>query len=148
MADNQIWPNRKILIDIIQNLPFPHKGVVRWFRWRRLLSRSCWVRPGAAPAMRRAIASDRKTRGTASYRYQSQVRQSSNEEDLNSQRACTHRHQLRESSQTAHVSLEAFEDGGRHGNGPVRFRVLLLALFPQRSAGLEQPVNHEQLHKL
>lgn len=52
--------------------PLPHIRDVRLCLWRKLRSNSCCVRPGDAPAIIRAVASYKNTRGSADWKCQLQ----------------------------------------------------------------------------
>ena len=52
--------------------PLPHIRDVRLCLWRKLRSNSCSVRPGDAPAIIRAVASYKNTRGSADWKCQLQ----------------------------------------------------------------------------
>lgn len=125
--------------------------IIEDFAWRcrRLLSNSCWVGPGDAPAI---------TRHTASYRYmrdwpifgdrienkaQFYIKFSNKKKSKNK----THCQIINNGAQRIQIALEFLQHNTRNRPKAVKLNIGMLSL-PVRLARLQQPIAGQQLNKL
>jgi len=67
-----MYESKQLFMHSLTHSPLPHIRDVRLCLWRKLRSNSCSVRPGDAPAIIRAVASYKNTRGSANWKCQLQ----------------------------------------------------------------------------